>query len=115
MLRNSNRSTNTFTVLLAAATLAWLQLPASANPTECRQGGLTRSVEIVYANPGSSVPCEVMYAKPAAGTIEMLWQAMNEAGYCEARAEEFIAKLESMGWQCNTVPAAQADEGLPDS
>lgn len=96
---------------LVILTLLAGPLTAFANPTECRQGELTRSVEIVYANPDSAVPCEVMYAKPAAGTIEMLWQAMNEAGYCEARAEEFINKLESMGWQCSKVSAPEADDG----
>lgn len=81
----------------------------SANPIECRQGEQTRSVEIVYAHPGEAVPCEVIYSKPAEGTIEMLWQAMNEAGYCEARVAEFVSKLESMGWQCS-----KATESIPD-
>jgi hypothetical protein len=74
---------------------------AAANPIECHQGELTRSIEIVYADPGEAVPCEVIYSKPAQGTIEMLWQAMNEAGYCEARVAEFISKLENLGWQCS--------------
>jgi hypothetical protein len=81
-----------------------------ANPIECRQGELIRSIEIVYAEPGKAVPCEVMYNKPAEGTIEMLWQALNEAGYCEARVAEFTSKLESMGWQCSkAAPESPSD------
>lgn len=82
---------------------------ASANPIECRQGELTRSIEIVYAHPGEAVPCEVMYSKPAEGTIEMLWQAMNEAGYCEARVAEFTSKLENLGWQCSRTAESNTD------
>ncbi len=85
-----------FAVLLGLFTIA-----ASANPVECRQGELTRSIEIVYANPGAAVPCEVIYRKPAQGTIEMLWQAMNESGYCETRVSELTSKLETLGWQCS--------------
>ena len=84
---------------------------ATANPTSCTQGNLTRTVEIVYAEPGQPVPCEVIYAKPAARTIEMLWQAMNEAGYCEQQAAGLIEKLERTGWRCS----GQVDEVQPES
>ncbi len=85
--------------LFAAATLAATSLVA--DPTECRLGDLARSVEIVYSAPGQAVPCEVLYRKAAEGTLETLWRATNETGYCEARADEFITKLESWGWTCN--------------
>ena len=97
--------------LLGSALLlsTWADI-AAANPISCTQGELNRTVEIVYAEPGQPVPCEVIYAKPAAGTIELLWQAMNEAGYCEQQAADLIEKLEGSGWHCSKqVDEAQAD------
>jgi len=49
------------------ATFAW------AEPTTCRQGDLVRTVEVVYAEPGKSVPCEVLYDKPAEGGTTTPW------------------------------------------
>jgi hypothetical protein len=97
--------------------LHWLALllctwtgTVSANPTACTQGEVSRTVEIVYAEPGQAVPCEVIYAKPAAGTIELLWQAMNKAGYCEEQADNLIEKLEGLGWQCTSQGAQPRSE-----
>jgi len=75
-------------------------LAAASESTVCTRSGLSRSVEVVYSDPGQPVPCEVLYSKPASGTVESLWRANHEAGYCEARAAEFIAELESAGWHC---------------
>lgn len=63
-----------------------------------------RRVEVVTLEPGQSVPCEVRYVKEteAAGADQVLWRAVNEIGYCEARAQEFLEKLESWGWKCDT-------------
>ena len=68
---------------------------------ECTLGNLVRRVEIFYA-PGGAVPCEVRYIKEteAPGTTEVLWNAQNESGYCEARTREFVARLGSLGWRC---------------
>ena len=73
---------------------------ATANPVTCEHGQLTRKIEVVYANPGQAVPCEVIYDKSAEGSIETLWRADNEAGYCEARALGLAEKLTGMGWRC---------------
>ncbi len=72
---------------------------------KCTLNDNIRRVEVVALEPGQSVPCEVRYAKEteAAGAEQVLWRATNEAGYCEARAEEFLDKLESWGWQCDTA------------
>jgi hypothetical protein len=40
---------------------------------------------------------------------EELWNAQNEAGYCEARAAEFVAQLESWGWQCEQAARSEGD------
>lgn len=93
----------TFTVLMLAASSLF------ADPTECRLGDLTRSVEVVYSSPGQAVPCEVLYRKATEGTLETLWRAANETGYCEARADEFLTKLESWGWTCEA--AAEPSDG----
>jgi len=73
---------------------------ALANPVSCEQGGLIRRIEVVYAEPGLAVPCEVIYDKSAEGSIETVWRSNFEAGYCEARATELIDKLTGKGWLC---------------
>ena len=62
----------------------------------CTIGDLTRKVEIIYET-GVTVPCEVHYTKESEspGDVQVLWRALNEAGYCEARTAEFVARLES--------------------
>lgn len=79
---------------------------------QCTMGELTRRVEIVYET-GVTVPCEVHYYKDteAPGERQVLWRAMSEEGYCEAKTAEFIAKLSGMGWNCSTSSApAEATE-----
>jgi hypothetical protein len=62
--------------------------------------------------PGVSVPCEVHYYKDteAPGEKQVLWTASTEAGYCAARAEEFVAKLREWGWECTAGGAESAAE-----
>ena len=95
--------------LIAGLTLSgW----ASANPVTCLSGDLTRKIEVVYANPGQAVPCEVIYDKSAEGSIETVWRANFEAGYCEARAMSLVEKLSSLGWTCASTSAETgADSG----
>ena len=89
------------TLLLAAAGTAL------AGPVDCTYGGLERSVEVVYADPGHAVPCEVLYEKPMEDGQHTLWRAENEEGYCEAQAEAFVAKLAAMGWSCEEASAPE--------
>jgi len=107
----ANPTHSSWSGLIVAMCLA-ASATAVANPTTCEQGDLERTVEVVYANPGQSVPCEVLYAKPAAGTLESLWQANNEAGYCEQQASQFIRKLEGLGWECSSQ--AEPGDSEPD-
>ena len=88
-----------------AALFGSVASPALANPVSCSYGDLSRQIEVVYSDPGQAVPCEVIYNKQSEGTQQSLWRANNEAGYCEARAAEFIEKLEGWGWNC------EADSG----
>ncbi len=88
-------------------TAALLLLPCLAVAQEapsyvCTNGDLTRRVEVIYET-GVTVPCEVHYFKDteAPGESQVLWRALNEAGYCEAQAESFVGKLRGWGWDCN--------------
>ena len=96
--------------------LGWVAvLTFAAGPvwaaTECTQDDLTRTISVVYSSPGQPLPCEVLYEKPDEGQTMTLWRARNEAGYCEARAAEFINKLVDLGWACS---AAEAEAGLSE-
>lgn len=90
-----------------------LALAQDAGKYQCTYGDLVRRVEI-YTEPGVTVPCEVHYFKDteAPGASEVLWRAQAEAGYCDAKAAELVAKLEGWGWSCN-APAAAAPADAP--
>ena len=79
----------------------------------CTLGELQRRVEIIYET-GVQVPCEVHYHKDteAPGQPQVLWRALNEAGYCEAQTAEFIEQLEGMGWTCGQA-TSPAEAGEP--
>ncbi len=79
----------------------------------CTSGDAVRRIEVVHAD-GAPLPCSVNYHKDteAPGTSEELWNATNEDGYCEARAEEFAARLEGFGWQCEVVAPQPAVAGV---
>ena len=102
-----------------AAVIA-LILPAAAiaqdaSSYRCTFGDKVRRVEIA-SEPGVSVPCEVHYYKDteAPGERQVLWSAQSEDGYCEARTQEFIAKLGSWGWDCQAAdPAMPAEPAEP--
>jgi hypothetical protein len=70
----------------------------------CTQGEAVRRVEIVHATE-APVPCSVNYHKDteAPGAPQELWNAANDPAYCETQAQDFVARLESLGWQCEAV------------
>ena len=82
----------------------------AATSYQCSFDQLQRRIEIL-SEPGVPVPCEVHYYKDseAPGTKQVLWTANTEAGYCAARAEEFVAELREWGWECNIG----ASESMP--
>ena len=104
-------TSKTPTALLLVA-LPCLALGQDAGSFQCSLGGLERRVEIL-TEPGVSVPCEVHYYKDteAPGEKQVLWSASNEEGFCERNATEFVAKLESWGWNCGRAvePAAEPE------
>ncbi|SMF58127.1 hypothetical protein SAMN02745866_03758 [Alteromonadaceae bacterium Bs31] len=78
------------------------QSVAATNQYSCTLQGLVRRVEIAYATDGTGVPCDVNYYKDseAPDAVSTLWSAQNLEGYCEQKANEFVAKLQSWGWEC---------------
>lgn len=95
--------------------IAVLFLPTSLLAQEqsnyqCSIDEVIRRVEIVYET-GVSVPCEVHYYKDTEmpGEREVLWRAVNEEGYCEARATEFVETLRGTGWTCWATDRAGSD------
>ena len=95
--------------LTFAALVLLAPVPAMAEPVVCALGALSRSVEVVYSDPGQPVPCEVIYDKSGEGSIETLWRANHEAGYCEEKAAALVHKLESLGWQCGAAAGSGGD------
>lgn len=97
-------------IALVAAMLPSLIFAQEPQNYVCTHGDLQRRVEIFY-EPGVAVPCEVHYFKDteAPGETQVLWRALNEAGYCERKTAEFISKLKGLGWNC-----AQGDDAEED-
>lgn len=86
---------------IAAVTALFVSTPLLANESYiCKQGDQERKIEIVYANAGSTVPCEVAYIKED-GSRQNLWQAQSKEGYCEEKTAAFIEKQRGWGWDCS--------------
>lgn len=87
------------TLLIAA-----LPVTAAENQTiHCQLGEAVRVIEVVYPQ-DAALPCEVHYTKD--GQRNVLWQASNEAGYCEQQAADFAEKQRGWGWQCVATASA---------
>ncbi len=108
------------TIILAAG-IGVASFAQDSNQYQCTMGELTRRVEIMHET-GVSVPCEVQYFKDseAPGEQQVLWRALNEEGYCEAKSAAFVAQLSEMGWDCGataTMPTereAEPEAEMPD-
>ena len=92
--------------------LAMLLLNASVNvyadSWNCSHDDLVREVIIEYPQ-GGSLPCDVVYKKQTEGVEDqVLWSADNEEGYCEEKARELVANLESWGWVCLETVSSDA-------
>jgi hypothetical protein len=93
-----------------AALLPGVSFAQGPHDYQCTFGDLQRRVVIFYET-GVMVPCEVHYYKDteAPGEHQVLWRAMNEAGYCERKTDEFIAKMKESGWDCGLISAAETE------
>jgi|TARA_Y100000310_G_scaffold338011_1_gene426538 hypothetical protein len=65
----------------------------------CSHDGNERRIEVVYLSEDKRVPCEVRYIKDSAAKV--LWNARQQEGFCESKAESFAEKQKSWGWSCN--------------
>lgn len=83
---------------------------AYADSWNCSSSDLVREVIIEYPQ-GGSVPCNVVYKKQTEGVEDqVLWSAENEEGYCEDKAGELVANLESWGWVCLETVSSEVEE-----
>ncbi len=100
-----------------AAMLPGLVLGQGVVKHQCTYGSLERHVEVFYET-ADAVPCEVHYRKvtEVPGERLVLWRANNEAGFCERKTSEFIAKLQDAGWNCGEAnrPKPEAAGELDD-
>ena len=109
--------------VLLVVMLPALSFAQSSQNYLCNYGELQRRVEILYET-GGTLPCEVHYYKDseAPGEMQVLWRAMNEAGYCEAKTQDFVTKLKALGWSCganddaaiSAESDATAEPDMPD-
>lgn len=75
-------------------------LSAYAESWSCRHDNDVREVHLMQPA-DAPVPCEVVYKKLTEGVEDqVLWNAQNDAAYCEEKAAAFVAKLEGWGWTC---------------
>ena len=101
-----------YLAVILTTTLPVLSAAQAAQNYQCSYGDMQRRIEIVYET-GVTVPCEVHYFKDteAPGEREVLWRALNQAGYCEEKTEGFVSQLQEWGWACTASnPAAPAEE-----
>lgn len=77
-----------------------LPFSAYADSWSCSKSNDVREVHIERST-SAPVPCHVLYKKQTEGVEDqILWNANNDAAYCEDKAQGLIAKLESVGWVC---------------
>jgi len=117
-------------LLSQTVAIALLAIPFSsqAESWSCRHGNDVREIHIQTESASSPLPCSVVYKKLTEGVEDkVLWNATNDAEYCEEKAKAFVEKQVSWGWTCvetisdensttetETAPAA-APEAAPAS
>ena len=93
---------------LVVILLCGISATAYADSWNCSHDDLVREVNIEYPQ-GGSLPCDVVYKKQTEGEEDqVLWSAENEEGYCEDKARELVATLESSGWVCLETVSQEA-------
>jgi hypothetical protein len=98
-------------IVLVAAMLPGVAAAQETGKYQCTYGDIQRRVEIAH-EPGVEVPCSVHYYKDTEnpGEQQVLWSANSDASYCDAKATEFVGKLEGMGWDCGVDNDAAVEE-----
>ncbi len=100
---------NKYTLVFLVALVPGFAFGQPGTAYQCSFDDMQRRIEIL-TEPGVTVPCEVHYFKDSEmpGENQVLWTATTEAGYCESKAEEFVAKLREWGWDCGPVAKPEA-------
>ena len=97
-------------LLIPTAVLTLSPVVAIADSWSCRHTNNVREIHIERGTTGA-VPCQVVYKKLTEGAEDqVLWSAENEEGYCEQKANEFVAKQEGWGWTCVETIAEKSSE-----
>jgi hypothetical protein len=105
----------TFSLVSLTATIALLVIPFSTQAASwtCKQGNNVREIHVQSESPSSPVPCSVVYKKVTEGAADQtLWNATNDAAYCEEKAKAFVEKQVSWGWVCEEAAAAAAESTM---
>lgn len=103
----------TFYILVAAAFA--LPVSAFADSWSCSKNNDVREVHIERTT-SEPVPCNVVYKKQTEGVEDqVLWNAENDDSYCEGKAKDFIANLESWGWVCAETVREETNANDDDS
>lgn len=100
--------------ILRCIAIAVMLAPVSAlaNTWSCTHSKLIRTVSI--DSEAGSTACQVNYTKETEGVpMKTLWNAVNDTAYCQEKAEAFIAKLTSWGWNCTAPEAAPVSAPEP--
>ena len=102
--------------IFLAVLLPSLSTAQAPHDYQCALDDLQRRVVIFYET-GVTVPCEVHYFKDteAPGETQVLWRALNEAGYCERMADNFVGKLRDLGWSCEQGSGATTEAAATES
>ena len=91
-------------VLFSILLLPCFSLKAAENYSFlCTYESGKRKIEVVYTEQDKDVPCEVRYTKDSGSRT--LWNAQQEVGYCESKAEAFVEKIKGWGWSCGREAA----------
>ncbi len=90
---------------LALALGSAIALASDSYSYQCKHDNDVRTIEVIYLQRESALPCEVNYIKN--GVSETLWSARYEQGYCEARAAEFSKRQEEWGWVCEKTTSSE--------
>jgi len=105
-------------LIIQTAAIALLAIPFSAQAQSwtCKLDNNVREIHIQSDNPGSPVPCSVVYKKTSEGAADQtLWNATNNAAYCEEKAKAFVEKQVSWGWACQEAAGAASPAPMSDT
>ena len=98
-------------LLFQTALIALIAVPFSSHAESwtCKMGNTVREIVVQPDTPGTTVPCSVVYKKTSEGVADQkLWNAVNDAAYCDDRAKSLADKLTSSGWTCEAGATADS-------